>query len=887
MSERVRIPPFSGEHGENLDLFFMRFDSAMKYTREPDYEKIDGVLTEEGAAEREQDRVMLMQGYLRGRALAEVESFSMEYFTSLNKFKAELRKRFPDQRSNEQQIKQDKAWEYWPHLKQEAGVSNEAYVKRTMWLRDHLPSEVHGQLALRFIQGLRDQSQAYAASMRFQQSGVEWDIDAVLDAYKSGYFKRWGNATYAGNEDEDEILGLHRKRTVTLQDPDTLDLDKLNVEDERSPPGRVPESSHREPITQAHMQDWMKKQSEATSAILTVLNRTATTNEQLVSSIRAQQNGLDRVANLLTGANQIRPHVQQTNRIFPIASSDSEAQANATARRLPGPGGNNDFYQNFQPMKGPGARPAGKCFNCGGVGHISTGCTNPPLPFTEQQKLRELWYRSRENLRNEIATGSNVVPLGSRPTVAAAAFNRLSVEESEFDVVEADEEVRVRLEDGRARMARIVDQEWESSGSESDTTERKGTFKVRAMKRARVDRESEPEPDQERDRPAREGTGEAEASQGTEPERRQNGPERNDRSTRKERVGGKDRGGFKLRPKPKMLERVQGMLDQNPFDFHHWLTTTKIEMTVLQYLQESPSARRALGWEMALANPGKRGRRAKRSSEPEVYDFRHCDIQDVRPSTHFGSFYITVCVCVGRSKFVFRKAVLDPGSDLNLITSTAARTVGADLISVRAMNMTGIAMRTADGARHRLKYITEVEFTVESGVWSQEFFLVPVVHETECGFSFLLGLPWLYDAWARFDIRNFAYTIQSDEGELIHLQGKGYKPQKYLSLEYPVQVETKINQQTGAVREKYVYDESSATPSDARSRLLRTAEILDRSGGSEELLGRIPYVDALSYLENYGEFGEGSAEASRWVEDAGGDDAAEAAIGSFLRMSGN
>ena len=29
------------------------------------------------------------------------------------------------------------------------------------------------------------------------------------------------------------------------------------------------------------------------------------------------------------------------------------------------------------------------CFNCGGNGHISTGCTNTPLPYAEQRKIRE------------------------------------------------------------------------------------------------------------------------------------------------------------------------------------------------------------------------------------------------------------------------------------------------------------------------------------------------------------------------------------------------------------------------------------------------------------------------------------------------------------------
>ncbi|KAI5798806.1 hypothetical protein EDC01DRAFT_628660 [Geopyxis carbonaria] len=354
---------------------------------------------------------------------------------------------------------------------------------------------------------------------------------------------------------------------------------------------------------------------------------------------------------------------------------------------------------------------------------------------------------------------------------------------------------------------------------------------------------------------------------------------------------------LRARPRPKMLERVQGMLDQEPFDFHKWLTTTRIDMTVLQYLQESPSARRALGWEMSLANPARRARKRR----PDLFDIRHCDIQDIRPSSHFGSFYITITVPLGRKRYTFRKVVLDPGSDLNLVTEGAATSLNLDLISTKSTTMTGVAMRTADGARHRLRHLAEVDFEVEGARWRQEFFLLP--NAGDCGFSMLLGLPWLYDAWAQFDVRNFMYTIQSEDGMIIKLQGKSYKPRRYLAIEYPVQVEKRIDNRSGAIREKYVYDESpknlvylggakpddSATSSDdvshesQRVRMMQLAEVVRDDGEAGVQLGRVPYIDPLSYLENYGAAGSASEEASEWVRQAGGEGPAQAVVASFAQ----
>lgn len=134
-----------------------------------------------------------------------------------------------------------------------------------------------------------------------------------------------------------------------------------------------------------------------------------------------------------------------------------------------------------------------------------------------------------------------------------------------------------------------------------------------------------------------------------------------------------------------------------------------------------------------------------------------------------------------KKKLVFRKVVLDPGSDLNLMSYTAAKMIEPRLRPTKSTVFNGVAMRTADGARHRLTQVAEVDFQLLGRLrWRQEFFVMPSVCDEGCGFSLLLELPWLYDAYATFDMRLFQYTVQHyPSGELVTLVGPEYEPRKF------------------------------------------------------------------------------------------------------------
>jgi hypothetical protein len=197
--------------------------------------------------------------------------------------------------------------------------------------------------------------------------------------------------------------------------------------------------------------------------------------------------------------------------------------------------------------------------------------------------------------------------------------------------------------------------------------------------------------------------------------------------------------------------------------------------------------------------------------------------------------------------------------------------------------LSGVAMRTADGSRHRLKKVACIAFDVAGAEYKQEFFLMPV-QGNDCGFSILLRLPWLYDAYAVFDVRAFRYTIQSPQGEIIAIQGPEYKPRQYLAVEYPVVVEQVRNPVTGRLTERYSYGEDLPYSTIGQPDLSPDAQVLqtfaDNDLGKVRLVmqaeaesnlgkeGRFFYCDPQSYLECFGTDGEFSQDAAEWVAES-------------------
>jgi hypothetical protein len=600
------------------------------------------------------------------------------------------------------------------------------------------------------------------------------------------------------------------------------------------------------------------------------------------------------------------------------------------------------------------------CFKCGSPDHLSPNHppSIPELPWAEQQKLKDEFNMNRQanqfqginqsgykpaymRAAGSPASGSNAVPLGSSTGRVSSGIQGTPVarhvtvdSEEESDVEEemdADRSIRSHGASLNARMTRF------DSLSPIDSGDSEGSMShVDLTRRMREER-----------RNVRMARGSDELGSGpmsldtedAERLRKQEAAAQRKRKEEKARmadpVGAKPRGEKreKVRPKPKALERLQGMVGHDSFDFHDWLVNTKVEMSVLQYLQQSPSARRDLGWEMALANPGKRGKKKRRNEfeegvdeggygaryaplqseldddsdlvdsgdEDGLFSIRHLQVSDLRPS-RFGSFYVTLKIRVGRKVMVFSKVVLDPGSDINLVTEDTAANLGLSLAHTKGTMMSGMAMRTADGARTRLRQFSVVQFQLAEATWEQEFFVLPTTGP-ECGFSFLLGLPWLYDAWAVFDIRSFNYTINTPDRQLVVLEGPAYRPERFCAIEYPTRVD-RFEKETGGYKERYIYDDEKAvwnplgggqppvrigdtaypSPRDEpKCRLNGIVEMQRADGVLTESVAMAPFTDAVTYLSLYGASGSSSQDAKEWVRGVGGEEAASEAVDEMLR----
>jgi hypothetical protein len=899
-SVMVKIPPFAGKDDESLQMFFRRFDMAVRWTTFPVYPE-----TQDGVLAKEQDTVLMMQNNLAGVALRESNGFLPTVYDSLERFKGALAELFPEQEREVSimEMRQHKAIHNFAKLSivnpDGTRISPELYVARARWFKRFLPESYDRQLANRFLEGMANEDRRFGLASSIP--APDFSFATVVSRYRQAMQGVWVAESSGGvPEDDDELLGLKKsaekivgngdaeassggveraKGAATVEVPIKGSTGIASAEAQAG--GVVPEGAG----GTVSAADLLKFQGQWAAVM-------ASQNERMMALLSQNQGfKASDLANILSAAGTSG----STSRIQTVEGSSPQHKETSAPTSGANIGADRQgFMREFQPYRRPNIR----CFKCGGTGHISPDCNSAnPLPAAEQDRLRDARNRARWGPVADPSSGSNAVPLGQRSEVTAA--RRIEMEESDVEDPSGDAHVRPQ----RAPNVRVMpyDQDPESSPSEDESLDNRPVpVRASAMDMGAGEGPSVPRPEgnfrEDKGKRRRVRTGSDPGSSDNDDERAAALEAR--RSRRKAPLP-----MLKVRPKPKELEKLQGMVGRPPFDFHNWLTETKIEMTVLEFLQASPAARRQLGWHMALANPGKRARKGRKKpgrdeDHDEDVDIRHCEIADIRPANHFGSFYVTLRIRNprgGKKVWRFTRAILDPGSDINLITADTADTLDPEFLSTKGSFLSGVAMRTADGSRHRLKKVAKIGFDIAGASYQQEFFLMPV-QGNDCGFSILLGLPWLYDAYAVFDIRAFRYTIQSPEGEIIVIQGPEYKPKQYLAVEYPITVEQFRNSVTGKLTERYSYGDdlpSSAIgqPDLASSTmgqpdLATDAQVLQANGVPPDITrlvvraeaesnlgdeGKFFYCDPRSYLECFGVEGEFSSDAIEWLAERDGE----------------
>jgi len=89
-STSLKIPPFGGTPGENLNSFFRRFDRVVRRVVYPPYPA-----GEEGERLNEMDMALMMQDNLVGRSLEKSDAFLNAAYVSIQVFENALRQAFP------------------------------------------------------------------------------------------------------------------------------------------------------------------------------------------------------------------------------------------------------------------------------------------------------------------------------------------------------------------------------------------------------------------------------------------------------------------------------------------------------------------------------------------------------------------------------------------------------------------------------------------------------------------------------------------------------------------------------------------------------------------------------------------------------------------------
>ena len=280
-----------------------------------------------------------------------------------------------------------------------------------------------------------------------------------------------------------------------------------------------------------------------------------------------------------------------------------------------------------------GPRNSITCWNCGQEGHASQGCTNPPLPVVEQDRIRSEFFARRASREKDAtpASGSNSVPLGRTPAIGVH-----QVEDLEDDGVELTRPQdahqaesfkfgspfhRPTLQDwntgdeyttiketfqcencGEGEEAMALGDKRSTVEYEEDDTEathnanRSGPRKVRRVSSNEITfaPESSSAPNRPRIDPRS-----REALQTLQPPIQKT----------------KTRATAKRGSPPELKPR--GMQNQNPWDAGSFLRTAKLDLSLAQFLHFSPKARAALAEAIRLEpNPKRTRPKTTRFADP-------------------------------------------------------------------------------------------------------------------------------------------------------------------------------------------------------------------------------------------------------------------------------
>ena len=227
-------------------------------------------------------------------------------------------------------------------LRQRDGQSIAEYVREAESLSDRVPGDMDNMLAMVFVRGLADQETRRRVSYDLRDK-PEFTFRTALNMVKSWY------------------------QEIGAPDPFRLNSVGFNSYGEESVP-----PVYAKPLsgTVQTAREGMGGVAKATAGVETGLPSQEVFNRMMLNFMETMKQDF-----------RISPH--RTPGVINTASGAGMQQGRDVLER------------------GPEAR-TGRisggviCFNCGGNGHFSTGCTNTPLTYAEQKRIREQFRSNRD-----------------------------------------------------------------------------------------------------------------------------------------------------------------------------------------------------------------------------------------------------------------------------------------------------------------------------------------------------------------------------------------------------------------------------------------------------------------------------------------------------------
>ncbi|CAH0014488.1 unnamed protein product [Clonostachys rhizophaga] len=232
----------------------------------------------------------------------------------------------------------------------------------------------------------------------------------------------------------------------------------------------------------------------------------------------------------------------------------------------------------------------------------------------------------------------------------------------------------------------------------------------------------------------------------------------NTAKTKKSRSKGKKPAKPVARPPDSAL--IRGRENLGPIDWTTLARDTKVPISLLDLMQASPEATRQLRY------LGTRGRQAVRQAAVDMLPLTNqfsMNGSNCQPK----SFQFDVTIGFGKggkNKFTLTAEEVqgDQGSDCNIVDFSLVREHEIPVRDLSEVNFHGLHMITADHNMTPVTQFIQMVVTCQGIVREQLAIVRPVLrnrHPLKNSNRLLLGLPWLWDVNAFFDIRGSCLTI--------------------------------------------------------------------------------------------------------------------------------